>query len=232
MSLASHTTKLICGIALLAASMVFFLIISPYMSAEFLETQLGNYLDYYDNNPLLVMVLYVSVSAILIGAALPVTGIFTLLAGALFGFQMGWAISVVGSTIGATLVFLWSRYLFRDWLKNRFEEQFSIVNRNINDEGFYYLFSIRLIMIFPFFLTNLLSGLTSLKLSTYVIVTTIAQIIVLALWSYAGSTMANFGADIKILTLETFIILTLAGVAPLLIHRFLNWLKRKGKRST
>ncbi len=228
MSVESHTAKLISGIALLTASVVFFTMVFPYVSTEFLENQLDDYLYYYDNNALLVVAVYLLISAILIGAALPVAGIFTLLAGALFGFQIGWAVSVAGSTIGATLVFLWSRYLFRDWLQDRFEEQFAIVNKNIDDEGFYYLFSIRLLMIFPFFLINLLSGLTRLKFSTYLLATIIGQIIVLAPWSFAGSTMANFAIDAEVLTLETFIILAMVGLAPLLIHRFLNRLKSRG----
>ena len=87
---------------------------------------------------------------------MPVTGILMLLPGAIFGFQVGWAGSIFTSTIGATIVFLWSRYLFRERPQNRFKNQFKAVNRGLAEEGFYYLFSVRLLMVLPFFMVNTL----------------------------------------------------------------------------
>lgn len=220
-----HTVKLLAGICLLVMAMVLFAEIAPYISKDHLESHFGDYLQYYAISPITVMIFYLVVSTLLIGAALPVTGVCSLFAGALFGFELGWALGTISSTVGATIVFFWSRYLFRDWLKSRFEKQFSSVSEGIDEEGLYYLFSIRLLVIFPFFLVNILCGLTNLKPSMYMLVTTFAQIFIIALFAYAGSTMASFGSSKEILSIEVVCALTLLGFAPLAFHRLLNWFK-------
>ena len=167
------------------------------------------------------------VAALLIGAALPVTGVLALLSGALFGFVIGWLAISVACTLGATSVFLWSRLLFQDWLQNRFEKQFNVVNSGIAEEGGYYLFSIRLFPVFPFFLINLLCGMTKISLAVYVFVTFIGNGILLLLWVYAGSTLSQLESGTNVLSLKTFLLFTCIGLAPFLIHRFIQRQRRQ-----
>lgn len=221
--------KFLWGIGLIVLLVIFAVALSPYISLEYLEEKHELFLQYYERHPVVVLLLYVTISAVLIGAALPVTGIFALLAGALFGFFTGWAVSAIASTIGATIVFLWSRYLFREWLEKRFEEQFRAINKGISEEGGYYLFGLRLIALFPFFVVNVMTGLTAIKLSTYIVVTFLSQTILLAVWIYAGLTVANLESGEVALSWQSFAMLGLVGLAPLACHRLLRWFR--GRRA-
>ena len=162
-----------------------------------------------------------------IGLALPVTGVLALLGGALFGFTHGWIMSSVAGTVGALIVFLWSRYLFRDWLQKHFQQQFSVVYKGIEAEGIYYLFSIRLVAVFPFFLVNLLCGLTNIRLYEYVVVTFIGQTAVVALWVFAGAKIASLASVGDVLNLQNVLALFVVGLLPFLGHRLLNRLRTR-----
>lgn len=217
--------KFLWGVGLIVLLVLLALALSPFISLEYLAEQRELFQQYYDRQPFLVLLLYAAVSSVLIGAALPVTGIISVLAGALFGFFTGWAVSAIASTIGACIVFLWSRYLFRDWLESRFQEQFVTINKGINEEGVYYLFSLRLIALFPFFVVNLISGLTAIKLPAYIIATFFGQTILLAVWIYAGLTVSQLESGASSLGWESFVMLGLVGLAPLGCHRLLRWFR-------
>lgn len=219
--------KFLAGIAFLAASALLYLLLSPYLSLEYLESQRSHFKQMYNLYPVLMPVLYVSITAILIGLPLPVTGIFALLSGALFGFLQGWVMISAAGTLGALFAFLWSRYLFRDWLQQRFQEQYSIVDKGIMNEGVYYLFSIRLIAVFPFFLVNILSGLTNIRLYSYLLVTFVGHTIVSTLWVYTGARIASLKYIDDILNLETIFILFVVGLLPLLTHRLVGSLRAR-----
>lgn len=219
MLVATPQLKMVWGLAVIAATLVVFALLSPYISLEYLESQRNLYLEYYRDHPFTVVLAYVAFSSMCIGLALPATGVFALLAGALFDFGVGLVACTVASTLGSTVVFLWSRYLFRDWLSERFAKQFHIINRGVKSDAGYYLFSIRLLMIFPFFLVNLLCGLTNIRFTTYLVATFLSQTIVVAVWVYAGATLARLDAPGDILTLETMLTLAVVGLAPLFFYR-------------
>jgi uncharacterized membrane protein YdjX (TVP38/TMEM64 family) len=220
--------KLTLGAFVVAGIALFFIYVLPYVSLDYLESQRGNFTEYYSRNPLTVIFLYMVTSALFIGAALPIMALFALLAGALFGFSIGMVAISIASTIGSTLVLLWSRYFFRDWLQERFREEFSIINRGIAEEGAYYVFSARLMTIFPMFLINLVCGLTNIKLSSYVIATLLSQTIVVSVWVYAGATMADLKTGSDILSLKMMIVFASLGVLPILCHRIFLALRGKG----
>lgn len=223
----TSSRKFLLGVGLVFMLVLCALALAPFISLEYLIEKRELFLQYYDRHPIAVVLLYIAVSSVLIGAALPVAGIAALLAGALFGFFIGWGVSVVASTLGATIVFLWSRYLFRDWLGSRFHEQFVTINQGISGEGGYYLFSLRLMALFPFFIVNLLCGLTTIRLTTYIGVTFLGQAILLAVWIYAGLTVAQLESGATSLSWQVFAILGLVGLAPLTVHRLLRWFRSR-----
>ena len=98
------------------------------------------------------------------------------------------------------------------------------MNRGMAKEGSYYLFSARLLMILPFFAVNIVSGLTNLRLHTYMISTFLSQTIVVAVFVYAGSTLADLNSQSDILSATTFVSLALVGIAPLVLHRIISHL--------
>jgi len=165
---------------------------------------------------------------ILTSCAMPVTGILMLAAGAIFGFSTGTLLTIFASTSGACLLFTLSRFLFQDSVKNFFPEQIATIDKGIANEGAYYLFSIRMMAVFPFFLINILSGLTSLTLKDYLKATLSAQIILCLLFSYAGERLGSINSWGDFLSMELMLVLALVGLSPLLIHRtFLYWRSRK-----
>lgn len=215
------------GVLLLLLVAALFTFLAPYMQLDYLESQRDAFEAYYAREPFTVIALYFLIAVGCVGLALPATGVFALLAGVLFGFGAGVVWCTLATTLGATLVFLWSRHLFRDWIHRRFAVQLEQINRGVDREGGFYLFSIRLMMVFPFFLVNLLSGLTSLRLSTYIIATFLSQAIVGAVWVYAGATLASLDSAADVLTLKTFTVLALIGLTPLIFHRLLQFLRSR-----
>lgn len=213
--------RILIGTGVLLLIVLAFALIAPYLDLEYLESQRSEYQDFYNSNPTRVILLYFFIVTGCVSLALPVTGASALVAGALFGLPTGLLICSMASISGATFVFLWSRYLFRDWLQARFSRQFEVVNRGVEKEGGYYLFSIRLLAIFPFFLVNILCGLTRLGLRTYVICTMAANTIVLAVLVYAGSILASLHSPSEILNPAMFASLALIGLAPLVLHRII-----------
>lgn len=231
MGLPARERKFLAGIVFLATVVLLFYLFSSYFSLEHLESQRSHLARIYHQHPVLVPTVYIATSAVLIGLALPVTGVLALLGGALFGFAKGWIMSSVAGTIGALIVFLWSRYLFRDWLQNRFRHQFSLVNAGIEAEGIYYLFGIRLVAVFPFFLVNLLCGLTNIRIYQYVIVTFIGQTLVVALWVFAGAKFASLVSVGDVLNMQNVLVLFIVGLLPFLSHRLLTRLRTRNDQS-
>lgn len=223
-------SRVIVGTGVLLLIVLSFALVAPYLDLQYLDSQRGAYQDYFNRNPATVILVYFLVVTACVGLALPVTGASALLAGALFGFPIGLLTITIASMIGATGVFLWSRYLLREWVQARFAEQFAVINRGIEKEGGYYLFSIRLLAILPFFIVNLVCGLTNLKLHVYVISTLLSNTIVLAVLVYAGSTLASIESGTEVLTPFTVASLALIGLAPLILHRIILLVYRRNSR--
>lgn len=221
-----HRRKLAIGLCVVAAIAVLFVLLSPYMSLEYLETQRANYQGYYERRPLLVLAVFVLSTATLIGLSLPMTGATLLLGGALFGFPLGTLAGGLASTLGATLGFLWTRYLFRAFFQDRYSAQLAVFNRGVEREGWFYVFGLRLMM-FPYFLVNMLCALTSIRASTFVGATLASQLIVAAIWAYAGSRLGRIEEGTDLLSFELVIALLLVGVAPLGFNRLLGRVRHR-----
>jgi len=154
-------------IAAVATVFFFHFDLHQLLTLDGLKGSMDQFTQYKAESPLLVIggffLLYVLVTAL----SLPGATILTLAAGAFFGLVEGLLIASFASTIGATLAFLVSRYLLRDTIKQRFPERLAAIDAGVEKEGGFYLFTLRLVPVFPFFLINLLMGVTSLKSWTY-----------------------------------------------------------------
>ncbi len=123
--------------------------------------------------------------------SLPGAALLTLLGGALFGLGWGLLIISFASTLGATLAFLLSRFLFRGPIEKRFPRQFETVNRGVEKDGAFYLFTLRLVPIFPFFMINLVMGLTRIKLTTFYWVSQLGMLPGTAVYVNAGGQLGE-----------------------------------------
>ncbi|QIQ85414.1 FAD-dependent oxidoreductase [Erythrobacter sp.] len=175
--------------ALVAAYFAFDL--GEYLSLEGIKGLAGRVDAIYAENPALVIggffLAYVAVTA----ASLPGAAIMTLAAGALFGLALGTVIVSFASTLGATLAFLASRYVLRDWVEARFGERLKGVNDGLERDGAFYLFTIRMIPLFPFFVVNLVMGLTRIRIWTFAWVSQVGMLLGTIAYVNAGTQLAR-----------------------------------------
>ncbi|MFN5780596.1 MAG: TVP38/TMEM64 family protein, partial [Novosphingobium sp.] len=157
----------IAGLLLLALVAWFQLDLGQYLTLDALKAQQTAIDGYYCANPLLVTAAFFAIYVALTALSVPGAVILTLAAGAIFGVATGTLVVSFASTIGATLAFLASRYLFRDAVQARFSARLRAVNEGVARDGAFYLFSLRLVPAFPFFLVNLAMGLTPIRTWTY-----------------------------------------------------------------
>jgi uncharacterized membrane protein YdjX (TVP38/TMEM64 family) len=164
---------------------------------------------------LVFFVIYVAATAL----SLPIAAVLSLLAGALFGRWLGTALVDVAATLGATLAFLSSRYLFQEAIQRRFGQKLDALNRGVEKDGGFYLFTLRLVPLFPFFLINLGMGLTRIRVWTYVWVSLLGMLPGTFVYVNAGTALSTIASPKDVFSREVVISLALLGIAPLLFRK-------------
>jgi pyruvate/2-oxoglutarate dehydrogenase complex dihydrolipoamide dehydrogenase (E3) component/uncharacterized membrane protein YdjX (TVP38/TMEM64 family) len=185
--------KLAVLLALAALFAAFFALdLRQYFSIEFFQAKRALIDAYFHEHPLQTglafFLLYVAVT----GLSLPGAAILTLVAGAIFGLVWGTVVVSFASSIGATLAFLASRYLLRDWVQSKFGDKLKPVNGGIEREGAFYLFALRLVPAFPFFVINLVMGLTPIRTRTFYWVSQLGMLPGTIAYVYAGTQLGQF----------------------------------------
>ncbi|MBI0426247.1 FAD-dependent oxidoreductase [Psychrobacter sp. NG27] len=217
---------LILLILILAASFFYF-DLNQLLTLDGLKGSMAQFNEYKAQSPLLIIggffLLYVVVTAL----SLPGAAILTLAAGALFGLVQGLLVASFASSIGATIAFLASRYLLRDTIKQRFPERLSAIDAGVEKEGGFYLFTLRLVPIFPFFLINLLMGVTSIKTWTYYWVSQIGMLAGTFVFVNAGTQLAQIDSLSGILSFNLIVSFALLGFFPLIAKGVLNMFKKR-----
>lgn len=199
--------------------------LGQYLSLESLRAHQASLSSYYADNPLSVVGLFVLVYIVATAISLPGATVLTLAGGAIFGFWAGTILVSFASTIGATLAFLASRFLLRDFVQSKFKEKLVGINQGVEREGALYLFTLRLVPIFPFFLINLAMGLTSIKTLTYFFVSQIGMLAGTAVFVNAGTQLAQINSPKDILSLNLLISFALIGVLPIISKSIIGWIK-------
>ncbi|TAJ79684.1 MAG: pyridine nucleotide-disulfide oxidoreductase [Sphingobium sp.] len=184
--------KIAIVIAIVAAIFAFIHFdIGAMLTLENLKSQQGTLDARYQAAPLLVIAIFFLIYVTLTAVSVPGATILTLAAGALFGVVTGTIVASFASTIGATLSFLASRYLFRDAVQARFGDRLRALNEGIARDGAFYLFSLRLVPVFPFFVVNLLMGLTPIRTRTYFWVSQLGMLLGTIVYVNAGTQIAR-----------------------------------------
>ncbi|MBN8499813.1 MAG: VTT domain-containing protein, partial [Sphingomonadales bacterium] len=178
---------------LMAAAIVawFLLDLGQYLTLATLKQQQTAMAAIYNNDPLLIAALFFAAYVALTALSVPGAAILTLAAGALFGLLEGTLIVSFASSIGATLAFLASRYLLRDTVQSRIGQRLRSVNEGVERDGAFYLFSLRLVPVFPFFLVNLAMGLTPIRTWTYYWVSQLGMLLGTVVYVNAGTQLAQ-----------------------------------------
>ena len=161
--------------------------------------------------------------------SLPVAFVLSILGGALFDFWVGLGVCSLASTAGAVVAFLSSRYVLRDWVRRRFGPRLGPIDRGVEKDGAWFLFSLRLTPVVPFFLINLGMGLTPMRLGTFALVSWLGMLPVKAVLVMAGTTLGTIENPRDILSPGVLVTLGLLGLAPLAIRLVLRVARRRSR---
>ncbi|TNH71408.1 pyridine nucleotide-disulfide oxidoreductase [Aeromonas hydrophila] len=188
-----------------------------YLSLPQLQARQAELAALVDRHFVSAALLFVAVYVVSTALSLPGASLLTLAGSAVFGVAWGLLLVSFASSIGATLAFLSARFLLRDWVERRFGDKLASLQAGMKKEGALYLLSLRLIPIFPFFLVNLLMGLTPIRVSTYYWVSQLGMLPGTFVYVLAGSELANLTSTGNILSPGLMVALTLLGLMPMLL---------------
>jgi len=222
-----RTRMIIVAIVLLLIAAFFIFDLGRYLTLDYLKSQQAAFDTYYVEHTgrtlLIYFVLYILVTAL----SLPGAAIMTLAGGALFGFWASLLVVSFASTIGATLAFLVSRFLLRDWVQTRFGDKLGAINTGVEREGAFYLFSLRLVPLFPFFVINLVMGLTPMKARTFYWVSQVGMLAGTAVYVNAGTQLARIESASGILSPGILISFAILGLFPLVAKKVMEFIKAR-----
>lgn len=217
----------ILGVIALAVVAWFYLDIGAFLEFETLQASIDELRAWYAQNPLLAGALYFGLYVAATALSVPGAAIMTLAGGALFGFWYALLLVSFASSIGATLAFLVSRTLLRDWVQQRFGARLGAFNEGFEKDGPFYLFSLRLVPLFPFVVINLLMGLLPIKAKTYYWVSQLGMLPATAVYVNAGTQLGQLESTAGILSpglIGSFVLLALF---PFIGRALLAALKRR-----
>ncbi len=222
--------RLALAAAIVAVVAVFYAFgLDHYLSLEALHRQGARLMHMYEMHPLLWALAYFAIYVAITGLSLPLSVPITLLAGPVFGLLWGSAIVTFAAAFGATLSFWAARFLFRDWVQAHFEHQLAAINRGIERDGIFYLFLLRLIPAFPFFVINLAMGLTPMRTRTYFLVSLIGMIPGTVLYVNAGVRLGQVQSLHDLLSPGLIASFVALGVFPLAIKKLVDWWRRRSR---
>ncbi len=215
------------GVIVVLIGLFFVFDLGQYFNLAYFKSQQAEFSQLYEGYPgatlLGFFVIYIAVT----GLSLPGAAILTLVGGALFGLWVGLVIVSFASTIGATLAFLVSRFVLRDAVQKRFGPNLRTINQGIERDGAFYLFALRLVPAFPFFVINLLMGLTPIRVLTFFVVSQIGMLPGTLVYVNAGTQLAgieSLGGLLSPALLASFVLL---GLFPLIAKKIVEMLRAR-----
>ena len=188
--------------------------LGQYFSLDFIKSQQAAFDTLYQEKPALILGGFFLIYVVVTALSLPGAAIMTLAAGALFGFWVALILVSFASSIGATLAFLASRFLFHDAVQQRFGERLKKLNDGVRKDGAFYLFTLRLVPAFPFFVINLVMGLTPIKVRTFYWVSQVGMLAGTAVYVLAGTQLGQVQSASGLLSPELIGAFVLLGIFP------------------
>ncbi|QGY41082.1 TVP38/TMEM64 family protein [Pseudodesulfovibrio cashew] len=224
------TTKrlIVIGVVVTLVLSYFLFDFGRFFSLEYLKASREQFRELYAGHTVLVLTAYFCLYVVSTALALPAATVITLAGGALFGWTTGVIVVSFASSIGAALAFLVSRYLFRDWVQSRFGDKLAQINGGIKREGAFYLFTLRLIPAFPFFVINTVMGLTPMRLSTYYWVSQVGMFPATVVYVNAGKELGQLESLSGLLSPSLIVSFAILGLFPLVVKKGMDWYRGRG----
>jgi len=223
-----NKSKAVLIVLLLSLVAVYFVFdLGQYLTLEYVKSEKANFVNFYQQEKIttigIFILIYISVTAL----SLPGAAIMTLAGGAIFGLLEGTIIISFASTIGATLAFLAARFVLRESVQAKFANKLQSINDGMEKEGRLYLFTLRLIPVFPFFMINLVMGITKIKVKDFFWVSQLGMLPGTIVYVNAGSQLASLESLAGILSPTMLLSFALLGIFPLVAKKTMAFYKAK-----
>ena len=201
--------------------------LKEFFTLTYFKSQQLAFEQYYSDHKGLTIAIYMFVYIVVTALSLPGATVMTLVGGALFGLWLGFVMVSFASTIGATLAFLVARFFLHDYIQKQFGDKLTSINRGIKKDGAFYLFTLRLVPLFPFFIINLVMGLTPIKTATFYIVSQIGMLAGTFVYVNAGTQIAKIDSMKGILSPGLLFSFALLGIFPLIAKKLVAIVKSR-----
>ena len=208
----------------------FFFDLGRYLELSHLKAQQAHIQAYAAAHPVQSAAAFFAAYVTIAALSLPAAALLTLLGGAVFGFLLGTVLCSFAATAGATIAFLVARFLLRDAVLARFGDSLGPINRGIEKDGAFYLFTLRMVPLFPFFVVNLAMALTPIRAFTYAWVSQVGMLAGTAVYVNAGTQLARIESLDGILSPALIGSFVLLGVFPWVARRGLEWIRKRRDR--
>ncbi|MEZ9232579.1 TVP38/TMEM64 family protein [Vibrio amylolyticus] len=218
--------KILFGVILILTILFLTTNYGHLLTLENAKAQQDSLAQTIESNFALAALSYFAIYIIITAFSIPGAAVVTLLGAALFGFWTSLVLVSFASSLGATLAFLSSRFLLKDWVQAKFGEKLSTINDGVEKDGAFYLFSLRLIPVVPFFLINLLMGLTPISVSRFYFVSQLGMLPGTAVYLNAGTQLASIDSLSGIVSLPVILSFVLLGVFPIIAKKLMGVIKR------
>ncbi len=220
--------KIALILIVVAAVAAFFIFdVGQYLNLEAIKAQQASLKARVEANPSQAAAIFGATYIAFTALALPAAGVLSLLGGALFGLWKGAAIVVVCATIGATLAFLGSRFLLRDWVQKKFGDKLRSINAGVEKDGAFYLFGLRLVPVIPFFMINVAMGLTPMKVGTYFWVSLVGMLAGTLAYVNAGQELGKITSLRGILSPGLIFSFVILGIFPIIARKIMDFLQAR-----
>ena len=212
---------------LILISILFFSDLNNFFTLGYVQENLINFRLLYEENLFLFSLIFSLIYILSSALSLPFATLLTLLSGYIFGLALGTFIVSLCSTVGASIAFLTSKYLFYDYIQKRYKKQLVTINNEFINEGIFYIFALRLVPVFPFFVVNIVTSLLPIKLSTFFWVSILGMFPATLVYVNAGKELSKINSFSDILSFQVLISFSLIGILPLTIKFLLKKIRRK-----
>jgi uncharacterized membrane protein YdjX (TVP38/TMEM64 family) len=220
----------VVGIGVVAVALFFYFDLNHYLTLAAVKGSQARLQEFYGQHPLAVAAAYMAIYIMVTALSLPGAVIMTLAGGALFGVVAGTVIVSFASTIGATLACFVARFILRDWVQSRFAPRLQAINAGMAAEGGFYLFSLRLVPIFPFFVINLVMGITRLPLWRFYWISQLGMLPATVVYVNAGKELGKIDSLAGILSPGLLVSFILLGLFPLVVKKLLTLVNQRRRR--
>lgn len=204
--------------------------LDQYLTLSYIKESQDKFALLYAEHRISVISGYMFIYILVTALSLPGAAVMTLAGGALFGLFTGTLVVSFASTIGATLACFAARFLLRDWVQAKFGDKLKKINEGIEQEGAFYLFTLRLVPLFPFFVINLVMGLTQMRLFTYYWVSQVGMLPGTIVYVNAGKELAQIDSLSGILSPSLIFSFVLLGAFPITVKKLIAFYKSKVKK--